>query len=92
MAFDITKVSGQGMENLDSGSAIPFVRILQDLSPQLKKQKEIEEEFIKNLEIVFMNEVSYWINNYSLSFEEINDPLITLEKMLNSFHTYFQRF
>ena len=40
MAFDITKVSGQGMENLDSGSSIPFIRILQDLSPQLKKQKE----------------------------------------------------
>jgi len=40
MAFDITKVSGQGMENLDSGSSLPFVRILQDLSPQLKKQKD----------------------------------------------------
>lgn len=40
MAFDIAKVSGQGMENLDSGSSLPFIRILQDLSPQLKKQKE----------------------------------------------------
>lgn len=40
MAFDITKVSGQGTENLDTGSSLPFVRILQDLSPQLKKQKE----------------------------------------------------
>ena len=40
MAFDIAKVSGQGTENLDSGSAMPFIRILQDLSPQLKKQKD----------------------------------------------------
>ena len=40
MAYDITKVSGMGTENLDSGSALPFVRILQDLSPQLKSNKD----------------------------------------------------
>lgn len=40
MAYDITKVSGMGTENLDSGSALPFVRILQDLSPQLKPNKD----------------------------------------------------
>ena len=47
MAFDITKVSGQGTENLDSGSAMPFIRILQDLSPQLKKQKD---EYVEGAE------------------------------------------
>jgi len=47
MAFDISKVSGQGMENLDSGSSLPFIRILQDLSPQLKKQKE---EYVQGAE------------------------------------------
>lgn len=47
MAFDITKVSGQGTENLDTGSAMPFIRILQDLSPQLKKQKD---EYIEGSE------------------------------------------
>lgn len=47
MAFDITKVSGQGTENLDTGSAMPFIRILQDLSPQLKKQKE---EYVEGAE------------------------------------------
>ena len=47
MAFDIAKVSGQGMENLDSGSSMPFVRILQDLSPQLKKQKD---EYVEGAE------------------------------------------
>tara|TARA_E500000318_G_C3544868_1_gene206197 strand:- start:142 stop:882 length:741 start_codon:yes stop_codon:yes gene_type:complete len=47
MAFDIAKVSGQGMENLDSGSAMPFIRILQDLSPQLKKQKD---EYVEGAE------------------------------------------
>jgi len=40
MAYDIAKVSGMGTENLDSGSALPFVRILQDLSPQLKSNKD----------------------------------------------------
>jgi hypothetical protein len=40
MAFDIAQVSGQGTENLDTGSSLPFIRILQDLSPQLKKQKD----------------------------------------------------
>lgn len=41
MAFDITTVAGQGTENLDTGSsALPIIRILQDMSPQLKKQKE----------------------------------------------------
>lgn len=40
MAYDITKVAGMGTENLDSGSAMPFIRILQDLSPQLKPNKD----------------------------------------------------
>lgn len=40
MAYDISKVSGMGTENLDAGSALPFVRILQDLSPQLKSNKD----------------------------------------------------
>jgi hypothetical protein len=40
MAYDITKVAGMGTENLDSGSAMPFIRILQDLSPQLKANKD----------------------------------------------------
>ncbi len=47
MAFDITKVSGQGMENLNTGSAMPFIRILQDLSPQIKKTKE---EYVQGAE------------------------------------------
>lgn len=47
MAFDITTVAGQGTENLDTGSALPFIRILQDLSPQLKKQKE---EYVEGAE------------------------------------------
>jgi hypothetical protein len=47
MAFDITKVSGQGTENLETSSSIPFIRILQDLSPQLKKQKE---EYVEGAE------------------------------------------
>jgi hypothetical protein len=47
MAFDITTVAGQGTENLDSGSSLPFIRILQDLSPQLKKQKD---EYIEGAE------------------------------------------
>ena len=40
MAYDITKVAGMGTENLDAGSALPFIRILQDLSPQLKPNKD----------------------------------------------------
>jgi|TARA_B110000908_G_scaffold170235_1_gene229193 hypothetical protein len=40
MAYDMTKVAGMGTENLDSGSAMPFIRILQDLSPQLKPNKD----------------------------------------------------
>jgi len=47
MAFDITTVAGKGTENLDSGSAMPFIRILQDMSPQLKKQKD---EYIEGAE------------------------------------------
>lgn len=47
MAFDIAKVSGQGTENLDAGSSMPFIRILQDLSPQLKKQKD---EYVEGAE------------------------------------------
>lgn len=47
MAFDITTVAGQGTENLDTGSSLPFIRILQDLSPQLKKQKD---EYIEGAE------------------------------------------
>ncbi len=47
MAFDISTVAGQGTENLETGSAMPFIRILQDLSPQLKKQKE---EYIEGAE------------------------------------------
>jgi|TARA_B110001452_G_scaffold132003_1_gene109674 hypothetical protein len=40
MAYDITKVAGMGTQNLDEGSAMPFIRILQDLSPQLKPNKD----------------------------------------------------
>ena len=40
MAFDISKVSGLGKENLETSEAMPLIRILQDMSPQLKKQKE----------------------------------------------------
>jgi hypothetical protein len=47
MAFDITKVSGQGTENLNTGSSMPFIRILQDLSPQIKKTKE---EYVQGAE------------------------------------------
>jgi hypothetical protein len=47
MAFDIAQVSGQGTENLDTGSSLPFIRILQDLSPQLKKQKD---EYVEGAE------------------------------------------
>ena len=47
MAFDISTVAGQGTENLETGSAMPFIRILQDLSPQLKKQKD---EYVEGAE------------------------------------------
>jgi hypothetical protein len=54
MAFDITTVAGQGTENLDSGSsALPFIRILQDLSPQLKSQKEEYVEGSKSGDLFF---------------------------------------
>tara|TARA_R100000278_G_scaffold17602_1_gene17637 strand:+ start:3327 stop:4058 length:732 start_codon:yes stop_codon:yes gene_type:complete len=54
MAFDITTVAGQGTENLDSGSsALPFIRILQDLSPQLKPQKDEYIEGSKSGDLFF---------------------------------------
>ena len=54
MAFDITTVEGQGTENLDTGSsALPFIRILQDLSPQLKPQKDEYVEGSKSGDLFF---------------------------------------
>ena len=54
MAFDITTVAGQGTENLDSGgSSLPFVRLLQDLSPQLKQQKDEYIEGAKSGDLMF---------------------------------------
>jgi hypothetical protein len=54
MAFDITTVAGQGTENLDSGgSSLPFIRILQDLSPQLKPQKDEYVEGSKSGDLFF---------------------------------------
>jgi hypothetical protein len=53
MAFDITTVAGQGTENLDSGSSLPFIRILQDLSPQLKAQKDEYIEGSKSGDLFF---------------------------------------
>ncbi len=47
MAFDITTVAGQGTENLDTGSKMPLIRLLQDLSPQIKKSKD---EYIEGAE------------------------------------------
>lgn len=53
MAFDITTVAGQGTENLDTGSSLPFIRILQDLSPQLKPQKDEYVEGSKSGDLFF---------------------------------------
>lgn len=53
MAFDITTVAGQGTENLDTGSSLPFIRLLQDLSPQLKPNKDEYIEGSKSGDIFF---------------------------------------
>jgi len=54
MAFDITTVAGQGTENLDTGGgSLPFIRILQDLSPQLKSQKDEYIEGSKAGDLMF---------------------------------------
>tara|TARA_E500000318_G_C3538068_1_gene203478 strand:- start:530 stop:1258 length:729 start_codon:yes stop_codon:yes gene_type:complete len=54
MAFDISTVAGQGTENLDSGgSSLPFIKILQDLSPQLKAQKDEYIEGSKSGDLMF---------------------------------------
>ena len=54
MAFDISTVAGQGTENLDSGgSSLPFIKILQDLSPQLKAQKDEYIEGSKAGDLMF---------------------------------------
>tara|TARA_B110000858_G_scaffold70173_1_gene81502 strand:+ start:1960 stop:2694 length:735 start_codon:yes stop_codon:yes gene_type:complete len=53
MAFDISTVAGQGTENLDTGSSLPFIRILQDLSPQLKPQKDEYVEGSKSGDLFF---------------------------------------
>ena len=40
MAFDPTKYEGAGHEDLDSSSAMPIIRILQDQSPEINPRKE----------------------------------------------------
>jgi hypothetical protein len=40
MGFDIEKHSGAGIEELDKGSNMPIIRILQDQSPQINSRKK----------------------------------------------------
>lgn len=53
MAFDITTVAGQGTENLNTGSKMPLIRLLQDLSPQLKKSKDEYIEGAQSGDLVY---------------------------------------
>lgn len=59
MSFDIAKVSGEGMDNLEESNALPIIRILQDLSPEVKKR---HEKYIEGAEAG----VLYWNLNQSL--------------------------
>lgn len=47
MSFDITANQGSGIEDLNQGGSMPLLRILQDLSPQVRKQKD---EYIEGAE------------------------------------------
>lgn len=48
MAFDLTQTQVAGIEDLDQGGKMPNLRILQDLSPEVRKQKE---EYIEGAEV-----------------------------------------
>lgn len=48
MAFDLTQTQGTGIEDLDQGGKMPNLRILQDMSPEVKKQKS---EYIEGAEV-----------------------------------------